>query len=307
MKKHFISKRILTILLALMLLLAALPSGVFAQSFQMETEDLPAVLVKSDVIQPATILPPENLGGQDISITAVPSEEIPLKQDEAAVVSAFDDEIFYVNGIENGGNLRSTPNASNDSNTIICIENGQRVEKISQTGNWLYVSYYIVRNSDGMPLTYYGYMHNSVLLPDGQKIIMANSDTSDKLLNMRSYPNGPIIGTIPNDHCMLYDDSNPKSGNWQQVVYNGKTGYVYTPLTKKATVTAYDVSIWEGSSSFILYDDYGVQEGDVFDVSIPFKREFQNGLKIDINDNGNIISVTAVEEMEVTKLIFGQE
>ena len=71
MKKHFISKRILTILLALMLLLAALPSGVFAQSFQMETEDLPAVLVKSDVIQPATILPPENLGGQDISITAV--------------------------------------------------------------------------------------------------------------------------------------------------------------------------------------------------------------------------------------------
>ncbi len=307
MKKHFISKRILTILLALMLLLAALPSGVFAQSFQMETEDLPAVLVKSDVIQPATILPPENLGGQDISITAVPSEEIPLKQDEAAVVSAFDDEIFYVNGIENGGNLRSTPNASNDSNIIICIENGQRVEKISQTGNWLYVSYYIVRNSDGMPLTYYGYMHNSVLLPDGQKIIMANSDTSDKLLNMRSYPNGPIIGIIPNDHCMLYDDSNPKSGNWQQVVYNGKTGYVYTPLTKKATVTAYDVSIWEGSSSFILYDDYGVQEGDVFDVSIPFKREFQNGLKIDINDNGNIISVTAVEEMEVTKLIFGQE
>ena len=290
-----------------MLLLAALPSGVFAQSFQMETEDLPAVLVKSDVIQPATILPPEYLGGHDISITAVPSEEIPLKQDEAAVVSAFDDEIFYVNGIENGGNLRSTPNASNDSNIIICIENGQRVEKISQTGNWLYVSYYIVRNSDGMPLTYYGYMHNSVLLPDGQKIIMANSDTSDKLLNMRSYPNGPIIGTIPNDHCMLYDDSNPKSGNWQQVVYNGKTGYVYTPLTKKATVTAYDVSIWEGSSSFILYDDYGVQEGDVFDVSIPFKREFQNGLKIDINDNGNIISVTAVEEMEVTKLIFGQE
>ena len=166
MKKHFISKRILTILLALMLLLAALPSGVFAQSFQMETEDLPAVLVKSDVIQPATILPPENLGGQDISITAVPSEEIPLKQDEAAVVSAFDDEIFYVNGIENGGNLRSTPNASNDSNIIICIENGQRVEKISQTGNWLYVSYYIVRNSDGMPLTYYGYMHNSVLLTD---------------------------------------------------------------------------------------------------------------------------------------------
>ena len=67
------------------------------------------------------------------------------------------------------------------------------------------------------------------------------------------------------------------------------------------------MSIWEGSSSFILYDDYGVQEGDVFDVSIPFKREFQNGLKIDINDNGNIISVTAVEEMEVTKLIFGQE
>lgn len=46
-------------------------------------------------------------------------------------------------------------------------------------------------------------MHNSVLLPDVQKIIMANSDTSDKLLNMRSYPNGPIIGTIPNDHCML--------------------------------------------------------------------------------------------------------
>ncbi len=150
-------------------------------------------------------------------------------------------------------------------------------------------------------------MHNSVLLPDGQKIIMANSDTSDKLLNMRSYPNGPIIGTIPNDHCMLYEDSNPKSGNWQQVVYNGKTGYVYTPLTKKATVTARDVSIWEGSSYFILYDDYGVQEGDVFDVSIPFKREFQNGLKIDINYNGKIESVTAAEKMEVTKLIFGQE
>lgn len=90
-------------------------------------------------------------------------------------------------------------------------------------------------------------------------------------------------------------------------MYNGKTGYVYTPLTKKATVTARDVSIWEGSSSFILYDDYGVKEGDVFDVSVPFKREFQNGLKIDINYNGKIESVTAVEEMEVTKLIFGQE
>ena len=45
----------------------------------------------------------------------------------------------------------------------------------------------------------------------------------------------------------------------------------------------------------------------MFDVSVPFKREFQNGLKIDINYNGKIESVTAVEEMEVTKLIFGQE
>lgn len=104
-------------------------------------------------------------------------------------------------------------------------------------------------------------MHNSVLLPDGQKIIMANSDTSDKLLNMRSYPNGPIIGTIPNDHCMLYEDSNPKSGNWQQVVYNGKTGYVYTPLTKKATVTA--VTFLFGKALRILY----------YMMTMAFKRE----------------------------------
>lgn len=305
MKKHYITRRILTMLLAAVLLFAVLPNSVYAQSFK---GGMSAFLTEQPAPQSiAPALPPQEQGEQDVSMPAVADEEIPMAQKQDAAARAFDDEIFYVNGIENGGNLRSTPNASNDSNIIICIENGQRVEKISQTGNWLYVSYHAMRYSDGMPLNYYGYMHNSVLLPDGQKIIMANSDTSDKLLNMRSYPNGPIIGTIPNDHCMLYDDSNPKSGNWQQVVYNGKTGYVYTPLTKKATVTAYDVSIWEGSSYFILYDDYGVQEGDVFDVSIPFKREFQNGLKININYNGKIESVTAAEKMEVTKLIFGQE
>lgn len=292
-------------LLAAVLLFAVLPNSVYAQSFK---GGMSAFLTEQPAPQSiAPALPPQEQGEQDVSMPAVTDEEIPLAQDEAEAARVGTGEFFFVNGIENGGNLRSTPNASNDSNIIICIENGQRVEKISQTGNWLYVSYHAMRYSDGMPLNYYGYMHNSVLLPDGQKIIMANSDTSDKLLNMRSYPNGPIIGTIPNDHCMLYEDSNPKSGNWQQVVYNGKTGYVYTPLTKKATVTAYDVSIWEGSSYFILYDDYGVQEGDVFDVSIPFKREFQNGLKIDINYNGKIESVTAAEKMEVTKLIFGQE
>lgn len=292
-------------LLAAVLLFAVLPNSVYAQSFK---GGMSAFLTEQPAPQSiAPALPPQEQGEQDVSMPAVTDEEIPLAQDEAEAARVGTGEFFFVNGIENGGNLRSTPNASNDSNIIICIENGQRVEKISQTGNWLYVSYHAMRYSDGMPLNYYGYMHNSVLLPDGQKIIMANSDTSDKLLNMRSYPNGPIIGTIPNDHCMLYEDSNPKSGNWQQVVYNGKTGYVYTPLTKKATVTARDVSIWEGSSYFILYDDYGVQEGDVFDVSIPFKREFQNGLKIDINYNGKIESVTAAEKMEVTKLIFGQE
>ena len=291
-------------LLAAVLLFAVLPNSVYAQSFK---GGMSAFLTEQPAPQSiAPALPPQEQGEQDVSMPAVTDEEIPLAQKQDAAARAFDDEIFYVNGIENGGNLRSTPNASNDSNIIICIENGQMVEKLSQTGNWLYVIYYITY-SNHLTESFRGYMHNSVLLPDGQKIIMSNSDTSDKLLNMRSYPNGPIIGTIPNDHCMLYDDSNPKSGNWQQVVYNGKTGYVYTPLTKKATVTAYDVSIWEGSSYFILYDDYGVQEGDVFDVSIPFKREFQNGLKIDINYNGKIESVTAAEKMEVTKLIFGQE
>ncbi len=291
-------------LLAAVLLFAVLPNSVYAQSFK---GGMSAFLTEQPAPQSiAPALPPQEQGEQDVSMPAVTDEEIPLAQKQDAAARAFDDEIFYVNGIENGGNLRSTPNASNDSNIIICIENGQMVEKLSQTGNWLYVIYYITY-SNHLTESFRGYMHNSVLLPDGQKIIMANSDTSDKLLNMRSYPNCPIIGTIPNDHCMLYDDSNPKSGNWQQVVYNGKTGYVYTPLTKKATVTAYDVSIWEGSSYFILYDDYGVQEGDVFDVSIPFKREFQNGLKIDINYNGKIESVTAAEKMEVTKLIFGQE
>lgn len=200
--------------------------------------------------------------------------------------------------------MRSTPNASNDSNIIICIENGQRVEKISQTGNWLYVSYYVMRYSDGMPLNYYGYMHNSVLLPDGQKIIMANSDTSDKLLNMRSYPNGPIIGTIPNDHCMLYDDSNPKSGNWQQVVYNGKTGYVYTPLTKKATVEVQ--LIWEGSSAFTLYY-YDCKKGDILDVTNPLKRSFDNFLYVNTTENGVPVQVGAFEGVEIPKLIFGQE
>ena len=200
-------------LLAAVLLFAVLPNSVYAQSFK---GGMSAFLTEQPAPQSiAPALPPQEQGEQD------------------AAARAFDDEIFYVNGIENGGNLRSTPNASNDSNIIICIENGQMVEKLSQTGNWLYVIYYITY-SNHLTESFRGYMHNSVLLPDGQKIIMANSDTSDKLLNMRSYPNGPIIGTIPNDHCMLYDDSNPKSGNWQQVVYNGKTGYVYTPLTKKA-------------------------------------------------------------------------
>lgn len=218
-------------LLAAVLLFAVLPNSVYAQSFK---GGMSAFLTEQPAPQSiAPALPPQEQGEQDVSMPAVTDEEIPLAQKQDAAARAFDDEIFYVNGIENGGNLRSTPNASNDSNIIICIENGQMVEKLSQTGNWLYVIYYITY-SNHLTESFRGYMHNSVLLPDGQKIIMANSDTSDKLLNMRSYPNGPIIGTIPNDHCMLYDDSNPKSGNWQQVVYNGKTGYVYTPLTKKA-------------------------------------------------------------------------
>lgn len=303
MKKHYITRRILTMLLAVVLLFAALPNSVYAQSFQDDMQNPITAQSAPQSVQPAPALPPKELGGQEISIPAVPDEEFPLSQDEAATTRAGTGEFFYVNGIENGGNLRSTPNASNDSNIIICIENGQMVEKLSQTGNWLYVIYYITY-SNHLTELFRGYMHNSVLLPDGQKIIMANSDTSDKLLNMRSYPNGPIIDTIPNNHCMLYDNSNPKSGNWQQVVYNGKTGYVYTPLTKKATVEVQ--LIWEGSSAFTLYY-YDCEEGDILDVTNPLKRSFDNFLYVNTTENGVPVQAPAFEGVEIPKLIFGQE
>lgn len=290
-------------LLAAVLLFAALPNSVYAQSFKSGMSASIAEQPASQSVQPARELPPQEPGEQEVSMPAVTDEEIPLAQDEAEAARVGTGEFFYVNGIENGGNLRSTPNASNDSNIIICIENGQMVEKLSQTGNWLYVIYYITY-SNHLTESFRGYMHNSVLLPDGQKIIMANSDTSDKLLNMRSYPNGPIIGTIPNDHCMLYDDSNPKSGNWQQVVYNGKTGYVYTPLTKKATVEVQ--LIWEGSSAFTLYY-YDCEEGDILDVTNPLKRSFDNLLYVNTTENGVPVQACAFEGVEIPKLIFGQE
>ena len=301
MKKHYITRRILTMLLAAVLLFAVLPNSVYAESFK---GGMSAFLTEQPAPQSiAPALPPQEPGEQDVSMPAVTDEEIPLAQDEAEAARVGTGEFFFVNGIENGGNLRSTPNASNDSNIIICIENGQMVEKLSQTGNWLYVIYYITY-SNHLTESFRGYMHNSVLLPDGQKIIMANSDTSDKLLNMRSYPNGPIIGTIPNDHCMLYDDSNPKSGNWQQVVYNGKTGYVYTPLTKKDTVEVQ--LIWEGSSAFILYY-YDCKKGDILDVTNPLKRSFDNFLYVNTTENGVPVQVGAFEGVEIPKLIFGQE
>ena len=53
-------------------------------------------------------------------------------------------------------------------------------------------------------------------------------------LNLRSAPNGPVIGTIPNKTSLEVE----MNGDWAQTTYNNLTGYVKSsflsqPITKE--------------------------------------------------------------------------
>ncbi|MCI1944863.1 SH3 domain-containing protein [Clostridium luticellarii] len=167
----------------------------------------------------------------------------------------------YKTGIVNISNSSSYLNVRNGAGTSFGIlgslKNGQSVEIVGTVGSW----YKIKLNSS------YGYVASSYISSGGNSaptpsetsssvskagyVKLQNSSSS---LNLRSAPQGSIIGSLSNGTQVTILEG---SGGWYKVTANGRTGYVYSSYISASQSTSSASSV-SSTGTVILNDKSSV-------------------------------------------------
>ncbi|MBV4425879.1 SH3 domain-containing protein [Clostridium tyrobutyricum] len=153
-------------------------------------------------------------------------------------------------------NLRSNPNGA----VIGSLSNGQSLSLVGKSGNWCKVT-----TSTGQT-GYVSSAYVSTTVPTNSVTVNSNTvgspnisstsayvklTDSSSILNLRSTPNGAIIGFLSNGTKISLLG---KSGNWYKVSVNGKTGYIssaYVSTNTAAVKTSSPVNTVSGKTGTV--------------------------------------------------------